>query len=121
MGMTGPRPPRKDATPPAAYAAALSGGPAPRARERRRSVRWEHHTVGAVRSEGTPANAVGLQVMVVNVSLGGVGFRSPAAFDVGTRHSLRIGTGPLYLTSRFEVVSCRRRADGLFDVSGSFC
>jgi hypothetical protein len=87
--------------------------------ERRRSPRQAHPTVATVTRMGTgPAHA--LQVMVINVSLHGVGFRSPVSFDDGALYQIRIGTGPLLLESRLRVVSSRHRADGLHDVGGEF-
>ena len=87
--------------------------------ERRRSLRQAHPTVATVTRLGIePAHA--LQVMVINVSLHGVGFRSPVSFEEGAVYRIRIGTGPLHLESRVRIVSSRQRVDGLHDVGGEF-
>ena len=55
-----------------------------------------------------------------NVSLGGVGFRSPIAFKPGAEFTLRIGSGPLHLQSKLRIISSRTREDGTYDVGGKF-
>ena len=61
-----------------------------------------------------------LEVTIVNLSPHGCGFRSPVPFRPGATHTLRIGSGPLYLASTFCIVSSRDRSDGLFDVGAKF-
>jgi hypothetical protein len=61
-----------------------------------------------------------LQVIVMNVSLHGVGFRSPAEFLPGTYYGLKIGAGPINLSSTMQIVCSRRREDGLWDVGARF-
>jgi hypothetical protein len=61
-----------------------------------------------------------LEVAVLNVSLHGCAFRSPVAFRPGATYSMRIGTGPLHLTSTIRIISSRDRADGTFDVGAKF-
>ncbi|MGH7214915.1 MAG: hypothetical protein ACREIT_09145, partial [Tepidisphaeraceae bacterium] len=61
-----------------------------------------------------------LQVFVVNVSIHGAGFRCPVSFDLGAKYDMRIGNGPLFLSSRVRIISSRRRKDGTFDVGAEF-
>jgi hypothetical protein len=92
------------------------------ARERRRSVRHPLGALGVVTSEARDAGAKPAthQVLVANVSLHGVGFRSPVEFEPGTYHGLKIGAGPLFLSSRLQIVCSRPSEDGLFDVGARF-
>jgi hypothetical protein len=41
-------------------------------------------------------------------------------FEIGERHAMRIGAGPLHLSSNFEVVNVRQREDGMYDVGAKF-
>ncbi len=61
-----------------------------------------------------------LEVAVVNVSLHGCAFTAPVPFRPGAVYTMRIGTGPLHLTSTLRIISSRDRADGLFDVGAKF-
>ena len=88
--------------------------------ERRRSIRHPLGATGTVTLDEHATDPRQLQVMVLNVSLHGVGFRSPVEFTEGAIHQMRIGAGPLHLSSKFEVVSSRRREDGTWDVGGTF-
>ena len=96
--------------------------PLPRAGsdERRRSIRHPLGASGVISLDLNATDPKQLQIMVINVSLHGVGFRSPVVFEVGERHAVRIGAGPLHLTSNFEVVSVRRREDGMYDIGAKF-
>src|SRR5207244_2213057 len=62
-------------------------------------------------------------VMVTDVSLHGVGFRSPHALPIDDTlfYAIEIGVGPLHLTSRLRVVWSRRRRDGTYNIGGEFC
>jgi len=88
--------------------------------ERRRSAREQVVTVGMVRALSHD-DAGAEQVLVTNVSMHGVGFRSTRPLPVGYRFHVEIGVGPLHLNSRFRVVRCRIREDGTYDVGGEFC
>ena len=68
----------------------------------------------------SPTSARRIQVDVLNVSKAGVGLRAPLGFAAGATHHLRIGTGPLYLSSHLQIVSSRRREDGSYDVGARF-
>ena len=87
--------------------------------DRRRSIRHPLGATGTVTLSAAP-DPRQLQVMVLNVSLHGVGFRSPVEFKAGDSFDMRIGAGPLHLTSRFQVVASRLRDDGTWDVGGKF-
>ena len=112
---TATRPPRPSVAPPATK-------PLPRAgsNERRRSIRHPLGACGVISLDLNAADPKQLQVMVINVSLHGVGFRSPVVFEVGERHAMRIGAGPLHLSSNFEVVNVIHREDGMYDVGAKF-
>ena len=88
--------------------------------ERRRSLRHPLGATGTVMLDESPTDPRQLQVMVMNVSLHGVGFRSPVEFREGSVFQVRIGAGPLHLSSKFRVVSSRMRGDGTWDVGGPF-
>jgi len=96
---------------------ATSGGA-----DRRRSVRHPLASHGLIvpdpRRPGVSTSS--LQVLVMNVSLHGVGFRSPAEFLPGTYYGLKIGAGPINLSSTLQIVCSRRREDGLWDVGARF-
>jgi hypothetical protein len=88
--------------------------------DRRRSIRHPLGATGTVTLDDSPTDPRQLQVMVMNVSLHGVGFRSPVEFREGETFQMRIGAGPLHLASKFQVVSSRMRGDGTWDVGGKF-
>src|SRR5688572_10463821 len=90
------------------------------AADRRRSLRHPLGATGTVTLDENAADPRQLQVMVLNVSLHGVGFRSPVEFTQGSTFQMRIGAGPLHLSSKFQVVSSRQREDGTWDVGGKF-
>jgi hypothetical protein len=88
--------------------------------ERRRSSREPVVTVGMIRRlshDDEPSE----QVLVTNVSLHGVGFRSTHLLPMGSRWAIEIGVGPLHLTSRLRVARSRARNDGTYDIGGEFC
>ena len=88
--------------------------------ERRRSPREQHLTAATLQ----PANgdaSVEHQVLVCNLSLGGVGFRSHERFRVGETYRITLGTGPLFLNARIRIVNLRQRRDGTTDVGAEFC
>ena len=88
--------------------------------DRRRSIRHPLGACGVISLDLNATDPKQLQVMVINVSLHGVGFRSPVVFEVGERHAMRIGAGPLHLSSNFEVVNVIHREDGMYDVGAKF-
>jgi len=61
-------------------------------------------------------------VEVLDLTLHGLGFRSPVSYEIGAMHNVIIMSGPLRLTSRFKVCSCRATERiGEFDIGGQFC
>ena len=107
----------------AAPSTAPSGNGHPSSRgviDRRRSIRHPLGATGTVTLDESATDPRQLQVMVLNVSLHGVGFRSPVEFREGATFQMRIGAGPLHLSSKFQVVSSRMREDGTWDVGGRF-
>ena len=61
-----------------------------------------------------------LEVTVLAISSTCCTFRSPVGFRPGATHTLRIGTGPLYLASTLHIISSRDRTDGSFDIGATF-
>jgi hypothetical protein len=92
----------------------------PAVQDRRRSPRVPLGAVAILVPDLDNVPHVPLQVLVINVSVHGVGFRSPVSFDPGRTYRLRIGTGPLFLTSRMRIASSRLRPDGSYDVGAQF-
>lgn len=88
--------------------------------ERRRSTREPVVTLGLIRPL-THDDAAAEQVLVTDVSLHGVGFRSSRQLPAGSRFAIEIGVGPLHLASRLRVIRCSPRNDGTYDVGGEFC
>jgi hypothetical protein len=89
--------------------------------DRRRSYR---HPLGAagvlMRENDSEPGADSVHVLVFNVSIHGVGFRSTVPMKIDARRRLRIGSGPLFLAARLKVVSSRVRADGTYDIGAEF-
>ena len=105
---------------PATSGAAAADGSHRGVIDRRRSIRHPLGATGTVTFDDGSPDPRQLQVMVLNVSLHGVGFRSPVEFQEGATFQMRIGAGPLHLSSKFQVVSSRPREDGTWDVGGRF-
>ena len=63
----------------------------------------------------------GQMVEVFDLTLQGIGFRSPAAVEMGGCHQILVMAGPLRLSSRLRVVSCRAYDQGGFEVGAEFC
>jgi hypothetical protein len=97
-----------------------NGGESYQVQERRKSNRQPLGAAGLLTAEGNSQFKSQLQVLVVDVSLGGVGFRSPVAFRSGSIFALRIGSGPLHLSGRIRIISSRDREDGTYDVGAKF-
>jgi hypothetical protein len=92
--------------------------PATHPDDRRRSLRQPLCAAGSVIDEANHGKS--LDVVVLNVSTSGVAFRAPVRFNFGTCYKLRIGNGPLHLTSRLKVVDSREREDGVYEIAGRF-
>jgi len=87
-------------------------------RERRRGNRQALGVLGVLTENNIPDKQ--LEVSVLNVSLHGCAFRAPVGYRPGAVYIMRIGTGPLHLTSTIRIISSRDRADGFFDVGAKF-
>lgn len=88
--------------------------------ERRRSERQEHLTAATLHPAAGDA-LVAHHTMVCNLSLGGVGFRSPQRFAPGEVWRITLGNGPLFLNARIRIITCRARPDGTYDLGAEFC
>jgi hypothetical protein len=88
--------------------------------ERRRNNRQSLDVVGMLSEEAEAKFRGHLQVMVMNVSPGGLGFGSPVPFRPGTVYAMRIGTGTVHLKAKLQIVSSRLNADGTFGVGAKF-
>ena len=63
----------------------------------------------------------GQMVEVFDLTLQGIGFRSPATLEIGGYHQILVMAGPLRLSSRLRVVSVRPYSDGTYEVGAEFC
>ena len=88
--------------------------------DRRRSAR-ESHTARATLQPSSGDTMVQEDVVVENLSLGGVGFHSPQRYRPGSVWRITFGTGPLFLNARVRIVSCRQQGDGTYEVGAEFC
>jgi len=91
--------------------------PSIRPKERRRGNRQSLGVVGTLTETNSDKP---LDVNVLNVSLHGCGFRAPVAYRPGAVYTMRIGSGPLHLSSTIRIISSRDRADGFFDIGAKF-
>lgn len=88
--------------------------------EHRRCDRQSVATVGLLFEDGPNAKSSPIQVLIRDVSLKGVGFRSAITFAIDTLYRCHIGVGPLHMSGRLRIVWCNSRPDGTFDVGGEF-
>jgi hypothetical protein len=58
---------------------------------------------------------------VFDLTLQGIGFRSHVTLETGGYHQILVMAGPLRLSSRLRVVSCRAYDQGGFEVGAEFC
>jgi hypothetical protein len=91
--------------------------------DRRQSRRFPHTTLATLRptEPGEGAAAKTLQAIVLNVSLHGVGLRSPTPLPPGGSYLIDIGNGRLKLHARICIANCRPRPDGTHDIGAAFC
>src|SRR5437660_716205 len=90
------------------------------AADRRRSERKFIQAVARLTASGRERHLNGRTVTLVDLSLHGAGFLSPAALTVGSMYNLQITSDWLNLSSRVRVVSCREREDQSWDVGAEF-
>ena len=89
--------------------------------ERRRSHREPANTLGQIRALDDDPFVQPQQVLVTNVSLHGVGFRSPLRLRDEVPYVIEIGVGPLHLSGRVKLVRVRVLPDGTWDIGAEFC
>jgi hypothetical protein len=91
--------------------------------DRRRGTREPVSAKGLVSLDGGRSGdeCEGQLVEVADLSLYGVGFRSPVAFVEGAMHQILVMAGPLRMSSRIKIASARQGADGWFEVGAAFC
>ena len=101
-------------------ATARSAGPA--FVERRRGYRQAVRATGMLRpiSRGNGDELHGIPIHVFEISMSGVGFSTSMPLDIGTVYRFDL-CDKRQTPRRAEVRSCRRRADGMFDVGAQFC
>jgi hypothetical protein len=90
------------------------------AAERRRSTRFPIVTQASLFPANTKDDWGKLTVILRDISLNGIGFRSAIALSAGEVYHIDIGAGPLKLHARLRVVNCRNRKDGMYDVGAEF-
>jgi hypothetical protein len=94
--------------------------PTARDTERRRSTRHPHPVAAWLSGQAGAVKAAQQQVLVVNISLHGIGFRTSNPLTPGTTHWIVIGNGPMHLSARIRVVSCRIQDDNAFHIGAEF-
>lgn len=95
---------------------------APDPSERRRSHRHAESASAWLSATGATASFhAGTTVAVNDLSLHGVGFTSHRPLEPGDRHWILIARGPMRLSTRVRVASCRPSPDGVgYEVGGEF-
>lgn len=88
--------------------------------ERRRSERRPQHAEGWLSGPGGRNFTTGRRILVVDLSLHGVGFASEHPCALGERHWILIHRGPMRLSTRVVIASCRPADEGGFLLGGEF-
>ena len=91
-----------------------------RTENRRRSERNPYVIEAFVYSPTATEEDEKLESTSLNLSRHGVGFCIEHPLPVGAFYVIEIGLGPQKLVSEMRTVSCRRRADGMYEVGGEF-
>jgi hypothetical protein len=89
-----------------------------RRRERRRCNRLPADVAAILTPPGEPAKVN--HVLVSNLGIHGVGFKSARHLSAGEKFQFDMGAGPLRLCGLVRIVSCRSRRDGSYDVGAEF-
>ena len=89
--------------------------------DRRRMPRENIRARGLISARAPGEETDGQMVEVADLTLQGVGFNSPVAFNEGDLHHILVMAGPLRLSSRLKVVSSRPCSDGTFEIGCEFC
>ena len=88
--------------------------------ERRRSERRSSDATGWLGNASGGSMSAGRFVAIHDLSLHGVGFRSERSCAVGAVHWLLINRGPMRLSTRLRIVTCRELQTGEWDVGAEF-
>ena len=89
--------------------------------DRRKSDRVAHRVPAWVGGESSNRAARGRNVIVNDLSMGGVGFHDPLApYRPGATHWMIVNGGPMRMSTRMRVVSCRENPEGGYDVGAMF-
>jgi hypothetical protein len=89
--------------------------------DRRMSQRLAQRIPAWVGGESSNRGAKGRNVIVTDLSMGGVGFHDAAApYRPGATHWMIINGGPMRMSTRMRVVSCRDNANGGYDIGAAF-
>jgi hypothetical protein len=84
--------------------------------EDRRRVRVPAWVSGDVADRGSR----GFQVLLSDLSDGGVGFRDRRAYQPGTRHWIMCNAPHVRMSTRIRIVSCRPNPTGGYDIGAAF-
>ena len=89
--------------------------------DRRRSERVDERMPGWISGESNDRSAKGSAVMVVDMSMHGVGFHDAAHhYRVGSTHWLVVNGGAMRMSTRVKIVSCRESDEGGFYIGAKF-
>jgi hypothetical protein len=91
-----------------------------RSENRRRSERNPYVIEAFVYSPTSTDPDERIEATSLNLSRHGVGFCIEHPLPAGAFYVVEIGLGPQKLVSEMRTVSCRRRADGMYEVGGEF-
>jgi c-di-GMP-binding flagellar brake protein YcgR len=90
--------------------------PTPKETERRRSLRTPAGSLGCIRQAGKVAEVNPLHVLIMDVSEGGLGLRSPLSLVRNAIYRIAIEDSADSEVMSVKVVSSRRRRDGSYDI-----
>ena len=88
--------------------------------DRRRSPRDQRHAPAWVSTAVNARGGGGINVMVDNLSLHGVGFVSPEPLKPGESHWMVIADGALRLSTRMKIVNVRPVGDKQYAIGAEF-
>ncbi len=97
-----------------------AAGPSPSGAERRRSERVPQLVDGWLSSPNDNSHATGRAVTIRDLSLHGVGILSDRPAVVGEKRWVLVNRGPMRLSTRMRVVSCRPGIEGTWEIGGEF-
>ncbi len=88
--------------------------------DRRESARQAASFDAKLSKDSDPMDK-GKQVMVIDMSLSGVGFHSVYELEKGTVYWMSIQSACLRANGRVKILNCRPRAEGGYDYGAIFC